>query len=362
MTFDEVRARFPVLDRLAYLNAGTFGPLSRVTSAAMAEEERRNVEEGRGGRRYFEGMLETRERVRAAIGEQVGVGPELVALTTSTTDGCNLVVHALGLGPDDEVVTTDSEHFGLIGPLAAAGVRFRVARIAGRPAADAFDVIRAEVTSRTRLLALSHVLWTTGHVLPIAELREATGQPVLADGAQSAGAIPVRADAVDWYTVSAQKWLCGPDATGALVVRDPAALPVRSPSYFSQESYDLVEPRFAPKAGAARFDTGWLPTPALAGLDAALADLPGWRFEHARAAAGRCRERLAEAGFELATDPDQGTLVSFRVDGDPVEAAARCFEQGVILRDMPGTDRLRVSCGYWTSDEDVERLIAALRT
>jgi L-cysteine/cystine lyase len=360
MTFDEVRARFPVLERLAYLNAGTFGPLSRATAEAIAEEQRRNVEDGRGGQAYFEGMLETRERVRAAIGAQVGVGPELVALTTSTTDGCNIVAGGLGLGPDDEVVTTDSEHFGLIGPLVASGVRIRVARIAGRPAAEAFDLIRAEVTPRTRLLALSHVLWTNGQVLPVAELREATGLPTLVDGAQSAGAIPVQADAVDWYTVSAQKWLCGPDSTGALVVRDPDALPLRAISYFSQESYDLVDPRFEPKAGAARFDAGWLPTTSLAGLEAALSDLPDWRYEHGRAVAERCRERLAAAGFEVVTEPGQAGLVTFRVEGDPAEAAARCFDRGVVLRDMPGTDTLRASCGYWTSDDDLDRLVEAL--
>ena len=45
--------------------------------------------------------------------------------------------------------------------------------------------------------------------------------PVLVDGAQSVGAIDVDAAAADFYTVSAQKWLCGPDATGALYVRDP---------------------------------------------------------------------------------------------------------------------------------------------
>jgi L-cysteine/cystine lyase len=361
MTFDEVRARFPVLERLAYLNAGTFGPLTRATLDAVVADQRRAAEEGRGGRAYFDAVLETRERVRAALAAQVGVAPELVALTTSTTDGCNIVVRGLGLGPEDEVVTTDSEHFGLIGPLVASGARIRVARIGGCPAAEAFDLVCAEVTPRTRLLALSHVVWTTGHVLPVAELREATGLPTLVDGAQSAGAIAVDAGAVDWYTISAQKWLCGPDATGALVVRDPDALPVRSPGYFSQADYDLVEPRFEPKPGAARFDTGWLPTSSLAGLEAALTDLPDWRHDHARAAAARCRDKLAEAGFEVVTEPDQATLVTFRVAGDPAEASARCFERGVVLRDMPGTQTLRASCGYWTSDDDLDRLVEALQ-
>src|SRR5204863_453176 len=73
---------------------------------------------------------------------------------------------------------------------------------------------------RTRLIALSHVAWTTGAVLPIREL-SGRGIPVLVDGAQGAGAIPVDVQELgcDFYTVSAQKWLLGPEGTGALYVR-----------------------------------------------------------------------------------------------------------------------------------------------
>jgi L-cysteine/cystine lyase len=360
-TFEQARARFPVLERTAYLNAGTFGPLARATIDAVARELAREGAEGRSSAAVFERVGEQRERIRARLAAEISAPAETVALTSSTTNGCNLVVSALALSPDDEVVTTDVEHFGLIGPLVASGARVRVARVRDRPAAEAFDAIRAEVTRRTRLLALSHVSWLTGHVLPVAELREATGVPVLVDGAQSAGAIRVDATRVDWYTVSAQKWLCGPDATGALHVRDPDGLPVTWPSYWAQQSYDLVAPSFEPKAGAPRFDQGTIPAAAIAGLEAALADLPEWRYEHARAAAERCRSLLAERGFEVVTEPGQATLVTFAVEGDPTDAVARCAERGVVVRALPGTNWVRASCGWWTSDEDLERLAGALR-
>jgi L-cysteine/cystine lyase len=360
MTFEEVRARFPVLERCAYLNAGTFGPLARATLDAIEREHRRTGEQGRGGAEYFERMLAARTSVREKLARELGAPAANVALTSSTTDGCGIVVRGLGLGPDDEVVTTDLEHFGLIGPLLASGARIRPARLRDRPADAAFDAIRAEVTPATRLLALSHVVWVTGHRLPVAELREATGLPVLVDGAQSAGAIPVDATAVDFYTVSAQKWLCGPDSTGALYVREPAELRVTAPSYFAQERYDLAEPSWEPREGAARFDPGWLPTPSLAGLDAALDDLPAWRFERAAATAARCRELLLEAGHDVVTEPGHATLVSFRAAGDPAGLVTRCQEAGVLLRELPGTGLLRASCGYWTSEDDLERLVAAL--
>jgi L-cysteine/cystine lyase len=299
-----------------------------------------------------------RARVRGLLAAELCVEPELVALTTSTTDACNIVLAGLGLGLDDEVVTSDSEHFGLLGPLHTSSARVRVARIRDREPQDALDVILGEIGSRTRLIALSHVSWLTGNALPIAELREATDVPLLVDGAQSVGALPVDARPYDFYTVSGQKWLCGPEATGALYVHDPEALRVAAPTYFSQAAYEETG-AYTPREGAARFDSGWIAASGLAGLEAALACAPRWRFAHAAEQTARCFALLAER-FPVVTAPGQGTLISFVPDGDPAETAQRLYERGVVVRDLPPAGWLRVSCGWWTSDEDLERLLDAL--
>jgi L-cysteine/cystine lyase len=358
MNFHEARAQFPVLERIAYLNAGTMGPLARATVEAMTARERADLEQGRGGRPYIDDVLALRERARAELAGVIGVPVENVALTASTTESCNIVLAGLRLGRDDEVVTTDTEHFGLLGPVQASGARVRVARIRALPPERALETILAEVGPRTRLLALSHVSWQTGNVLPVEELQEETGVPLLVDGAQTAGAIPVDASRYDFYTVSAQKWLCGPDSTGALYVRDPEALAVALPTYFSQVTYDEAG-EYTPKAGAARFDGGWIPTASLAGLEAALGSVPHWSYRHAAEITARCWARLAER-FRVVTAPGQATLVSFAAEGDAAEAAGRLYEQGIVVRDMPGTGWLRVSCGWWTSDGDLERLLEAL--
>jgi selenocysteine lyase/cysteine desulfurase len=359
MNVDEARAAFPVLERFAYLNAGTFGPLARATVEAMQARQRRDLEEGRSGTPFMEEHTRLRDEVRSRLAGLLSVSPGHVALTTSTTRGCNIAVAGLRLEPGDEVVTTDGEHFGLIGPLHASGATVRVAGVRDRPAPEALDAILGEVTPRTRLVALSHVSWLTGHVLPIAELKEELAVPLLVDGAQAAGAIPVDASAFDFYTVSGQKWLCGPDSTGALFVADPERLDVATPSYFAQQEYEPAG-TFTPKEGAARFDSDWLPLPSLAALAAALEIAPDWRFEASSRAASRCRELLLEAGFEVVTEPGHATLVTFVSPGDPTDAARVAYEQGVVVRDVPRMPWLRASCGYWTDEDDLERLVAVL--
>jgi L-cysteine/cystine lyase len=358
VTFDEARAQFPVLGRLAYLNTGSMGPLARATVDAMAARDQVDLEQGRSSRPYIDEMVSLRDRVRAGLGNVIGVPKEHVALTTSTTSGCNIVVAGLRLGPDDEVVTTDTEHFGLLGPLHASGARVRVARIRTRPPEQALETILAEIGPRTRLVALSHVSWQTGNVLPVEELREETALPVLVDGAQSAGAMAVDASRYDFYTVSGQKWLCGPDATGALYVREPEQLDVALPTYFSQIAHDEAGAHTS-RPGAARFDSGWIATASLAGIEAALGTIPHWAYHHSVEIAARCWALLAERA-QMITAPGQATLISFAARGDAAEEAARLHDLGVIVRDMPGTGWLRASCGWWTSDGDLERLVSAL--
>ena len=139
MDLAAVRAELPVLERLAYLNAGTMGPLPRRSAEATVAWTRRLLEEGRSSRALFEELLAMRERLRDEIARLVGTGADAIALTTATTDGCNIVLTGLGLGPGDEVVTTDSEHPGLFGGLVASGATLRIAEVRNRPAAEALS-------------------------------------------------------------------------------------------------------------------------------------------------------------------------------------------------------------------------------
>jgi L-cysteine/cystine lyase len=362
MNWAAERARFPVCERHAYLNAGTFGPLSRETIAAGDEVRRFEAEHGRAGRAFFDALLERRERIRTLVAGQLGVEPGSVALTESTSQGVQIVVLGLGIGPGDEVLTTDAEHFGLAGPLAASRASLEIVPVRGAPPEELFDRLLRRVTARTRLVALSAVSWLDGTIFPWRELREAAGVPILVDGAQSVGAIPVDPAGADFYTVSGQKWLCGPDLTGALYVAEPAELATRILAYPGVESYDVAAGTWVPKDGARRFDPSFGAASSLAGFEAALAGLPDGRFARAVELAGRCRDLLLERGHEVVTAAGQATLVSWSHPGDAAAAVAALYERGVVVRELPGSGLLRASVGWWNDESDLDRLVDGLAT
>src|SRR3954463_13820628 len=155
-----LRAEFPVLDRIAYLNAGTDGPIPQRAASAAAASIAEQADAGRAGKPHFERVMEIREDLRRRAAWLMGCPPGEIALTHSTTDVMNMVLHGMKLGRGDEVVTSDEEHPGLLAPLAAleaeTGITVKFAP---------FAEIANAVTSNTKLIACSHVSWINGQVV-----------------------------------------------------------------------------------------------------------------------------------------------------------------------------------------------------
>jgi L-cysteine/cystine lyase len=353
-----LRAEFPVCEALAYLNSGTCGPLPRAAVEALTRAAADAAARGRA-HDYYEAAFETWSRLRAAYAGVLGADPVDVALTTSTSEGVTRAIASLNLGPGDEVLLAEREHPGLFGPLAAARARFGFdLRVV--PAATLPD----EIGGATRLVACSHVAWTTGEMAPAF-----SGIPaevaVLLDGAQGAGAVPVDLGSLGcaFYAASGQKWMCGPVGTGMLWV-SPAWREQLSPPHTAYANLEDVALGIdaLPWPDARAFDTPSL-SPELAAAALAAHDVlaaHGWPAVQARArdlAAALARD-LASAGHEV-TPRGETTLVSW-ASPDPEAQAAALSEAGVVVRSFPGLPWLRASVGAWNDERDLERLLAAL--
>lgn len=375
-----IREAIPALSAGIYLNTGSVGPLPAETAAAMAEIAIWERDVGRGHVDSFADMLDRMAEARASVAAVLGTDVSAVGLTHSTTDGMNAAALAVDWRHGGRAVTTQYEHAGGLGPLYAlrdrAGVELSFVEAGGdgddEGTLGAFD---AAITPETRLVSVSHVAWTTGAVLPvagIAELAHARGALVVVDGAQAAGAIPVRFEELgaDLYAVPAQKWLLGPEGMGALVAA-PAVMERLVPAlggWFSFEHADSAG-EAAWWSDGRRFESSNYHRPSVVGMARSIGWLSmfvGLDFVYRRglAMAALAAARLAAIpGVTVLTPPDRmATLVTFQIAGWPAEAAldelgARVF---AIARTIPGLDAIRISVGFFTTEPELERLAGAI--
>ena len=375
-----VRAALPALDAGIYLNTGSVGPLPAETAAAMNEIATYELTTGRAHPDYWLDTLQRMAEARAAVAAVLVTDAADIALTHSATDGMNIGAWSIDWRAGDRAVTTALEHPGGTGALHNLRERFgiEIAYVDVGAAEDqdavlaAFDVA---IDERTRLVAVSHVLWATGAVLPIsaiAEIAHARGALMIVDGAQGAGAIPTElaATGADVYAVSAQKWLLGPEGMGAIAVA-PGVRDRLLPSFGGYFSFETVDPAGAAVGwrDARRFESSNFHRPSIVGMARSIGWLSmfvglDWIYERGASMAGLAADRLAAvAGVEVVTPRDHmATLVTFRIAGWPAEAAldelgARVF---AVARTVAHLDALRISVGFFTSEAELDRFIEAV--
>jgi selenocysteine lyase/cysteine desulfurase len=351
-----LRAEFPILERVAYLNAGTDGPLPAAAVRAAQTELEAELGFGRA-MAHFKRRFELQAQLRTGYARVMGCDPADVALTTSTSEGVGAVMAGMDLGPGDEIVSSDQEHPGVLGPLKAALDRGAEVRLVP------FEELANAVRATTTLVVCSHVGWVSGEVAP-AELAD-VDVPVILDGAQGSGAVPVDVTRLRCaaYAAAGQKWLCGADGTGMLYVAPEWRKRIRAvaPSYvtFEDTTRGLESPL---KDDCRRYDTPSLSREAAALSLEALTVLERHGFDavlaRAREQAAALAAQLEARGHTVAPRGDT-TLVAWE-DADPEATKDRLAEAGIVIRNLPGRPLLRASVGAWNDETDLERLLDAL--
>lgn len=373
---DLPRTLFPALanNSHVYLNSGGSGPPTSETIAAMRETDDLVT-----GPAYLEGVglyahqRDAYKRAREAAALLINADPADVALTQSTTYGMNLGTFAFDWREGDEVISTRSEHPGCLVPLHALQKRYGVRLRLVEPPTTA-EKIEQEMTDRTRLVALSHVDWTTGDVLPLAEITSLArdrGSLTLIDAAQSVGNIPVDVTetGADMYALTGHKWVLGPEGMGALYVRPGLEADSTNVGFMSlsDPAAFRTEGGYGFREGAGRFESSTMSATLASGFAEAA------RAVHERGAAGfagirRRAEILSDMLSELprvtlrSPCPARSGLVSFEVEGVAAkDAAGKLLEQGFVARFVPEPyPYVRASTHLFNTPEELEALAAAV--
>ena len=371
-----VREDLPSVAGVTYLNSGTTGPMPRPVAEAVCETAMAHLSEPRNGREYFGRVLQVKQACRLALAALLGCRATEIALTHNTTEGMNLVTLGVNWVPGDEAITTNVEHPGALLPLWIVrdryGVTVKTADLLSGPS-DPVDALVRLITPRTKLISVSHVSYCTGDVLPIAEIASAAherGVLVLVDAAQALGAtaIDVVSLGADFYSVSGQKWLCGPEGTGALYSAQHTISQIRTTfaGYGSIDGYNDYGGLLV-KADGRRFEQGTMHLPDLAGLLAAATWMTGtvgedWAHRRIHGLAALARAELAKLdGVEVITGAAHAGLVSFTLGAsDPEELVRRLADRAILVRAIPRPAAIRLSAGYFLTEDEMTVAVAAV--
>jgi selenocysteine lyase/cysteine desulfurase len=162
----------------------------------------------------------------------VGAPPHTLAFTRNTTESISWIAAGLDFRPGDEIVMTTHEHVGGKCPWQAAARRHDLVLtqfplpVPASGAGEILDAWRRVLTPRTRVLMISHVLFTNGLIQPVKELCAlARGRGIITaiDGAHPPGMLRTNLSELgcDFYASSPHKWLLAPKGTGLLYVSEP---------------------------------------------------------------------------------------------------------------------------------------------
>jgi selenocysteine lyase/cysteine desulfurase len=371
-----VRDQFPLDRDLTYLNTGGLGPAPYPVVDAVTKTiwELQKISEHEHGR-----INDARPVVAAFL----GADPEEIAFTRNATEANATVASGLQLAPGDEVIFESHAHPGGYIPWMSRQKRDGIKCVLFEPdpegAEGNLERIAAEITSRTRVIQISHVTAPTGIRLPaneIAELARERGVWFHVDGAQSPGMIPVNVHEIgcDSFGTSFHKWTLAPHGTGALYVRRDRLDEVFPTDVGAYSNADLELPDAMEYVDTAvRYEPGTRDAATIVGTQKAIEFMTAIGLDRV-AAYGQGLARYLQDGLRqidgvtvlTPTDPTlSGSITTFKTEQRDYQDVARELYQTHKLRcrvvSEVGLNAVRVSTHVFNNRDECDRVVAAVR-
>jgi cysteine desulfurase / selenocysteine lyase len=363
------RDEFAVTRRYIYLNHAAVGVIPASSAAAIDGFVRAQSNGGVLGTAPHDARMPA---YRDRIGRFIGARGREIATIPNTSAGANAVALGVDWKPGDEVLLCDNEFPSNAVPWVALrkrGVNVRLLPTMHQRLTP--DVLRREISTRTRVVALSWVSYADGyrHDLPaLSEIAHDVGALFCVDAIQGLGALrlDVREAGIDTLYAAAGKWMLGLHGAGLLYVREELIerLAPATPGWRSMEDmwdfHDYEQP-FSPEA--LRFESG---TPNFVGTLSLVGSIelfessgPEAIERHVLALTDRLCEGLKRAGAELATLRGPGIssgIVTFAMPGsDSVELGRALAKDGVVTTYRPSG--IRIAPHGYNTIEEIDRVV-----
>jgi selenocysteine lyase/cysteine desulfurase len=363
------RSRFPIFERLTYLNSCSQGALSDSVRAAYDAYLTDWDEKGAP----WEYWIERAEAARTAFARLVGGEPDEVAVTTSLSAGVSALASTFDWSKRPRVVISDFE-FPTVGQIWHAQEP-RGAEIVHVPQSDGvIPVERFEelIDDRTALVSITAVCYRNGARLPveeIVELAHSRGALVLLDAYQAIGSYPLDVGSlgVDFLGAGALKYLLASAGLGFLWCRGELAgrlLPTQTGWFADRDIFEMDIHDYSPSPTARRFESGTPPIPAIYAGIAGIELISEIGIVETRAHVTALNERLLAGVDELGgivvtpRDPEQrGALVCIRSTDAPALVRALADER-IVTSERDGS--LRVSAHAYNDEGDIDAVLDAL--
>lgn len=365
INWDEIRQRFPVTERAAYLNSAAAGPVSRASQAAAAGYYEKMM---RDGDVHWNRWLADREAVREKVARLINAEPDEIAFTINTSQGMNVIVDAL---EDRGEVISSSLEF----PVTSLPWMHRRIPVHLLPPVNGearIEDLQDAMTHDTGVIALSHVQFSNGFRIDPEAVGSIKGKHALViNAAQSAGAfeIDVKRMKIDALCSTGHKWMLSGYGSGFVYLsRELLAqsLP-RTIGWLSVEHpFEMRNDEFRPRHdAAARVELG---CPHFAGIFSLGAAVDLLQEIGAAAVQARVLElnklltaQLLDDGWQILSpiEAEHTRSGETLVKVEKPEAVVRhLFRRGVVVTEKP--DGIRVATHYFNNADDVERLRVGL--
>lgn len=373
MDITTVRAEYPIAATHAYLNHASFSPLNnRIVRAINEHLALMQTTPFESAREEIIGVMED-FKTRAARLINAARDDELTAIV-NTAYGINTAAQSLPLRAGDNVLVVEGDYPSLIYPwlnLAPRGVL--VKWVPQHEGGLDLDRLAARIDPRTRVIAVSTVMFATGYkndIAAVGALCRERGIYFVVDGIQSLGAFPldVQACHIDVLAAGSQKWLLSPPGGGFLYCRHELLDDLQLGAYVGAGStvdpFNFLDYNFTLQPSSERFSLGTPNLPGIVGLHATL----GMLEEIGVAAIAERVIQLTdvfindmqERGYRVLSNlaPERRSGIVIVEVPDPAQAAAKLLEANVVTSVRGGG--IRISPHVYNNEEDVLRVGAVL--